>query len=48
METMKTWYGLKDAHEDFTIANDTDAALFFARHELSETHARGRLPLRQP
>jgi Cdc6-like AAA superfamily ATPase len=37
METMQTWFGLKDAHVDFTIANDTDAGLFFVRHELNET-----------
>jgi Cdc6-like AAA superfamily ATPase len=34
METMQSWYGLKDEHTDFTIENDTDA--FFGRHELDE------------
>ena len=34
METMQTWFGLKDEHTDFTIENDTDA--FFGRHELDE------------
>ena len=34
---MQTWFGLKASHVDFTIANDTDAGLFFVRHELSET-----------
>ncbi len=37
METMKTWFGLKDEHVDFTIANDLDARLFFVRHELDDT-----------
>jgi hypothetical protein len=36
METLKTWFGLKNEHIDFTIANDIDAKLFFARHELNE------------
>lgn len=36
MDTMQTWFGLKQGHIDFTIANDTDARLFFARHELDE------------
>lgn len=36
METMQSWYGLKEAHRDFTIDYDTDANLFFARHELDE------------
>jgi Cdc6-like AAA superfamily ATPase len=34
METMQSWYGLKDEHTDFTVENDTDA--FFGRHELDE------------
>src|SRR5215208_5205457 len=37
METMQTWFGLKDEHKDFTIENDVDARLFFARSELDET-----------
>ena len=37
METMQKWFGLKDGHVDFTIANDTDAKFFFVRHELDET-----------
>src|SRR5436190_18582946 len=36
METMKSWFGLKDGHNDFSIENDSDAELFFARHELDE------------
>src|SRR5262249_23117564 len=36
METMQTWFGLKNEHIDFTIANDVDARLFFARHDLDE------------
>ena len=35
MESMQTWFGLKEGHRDFSIENDTDARLFFARHELS-------------
>ena len=37
METMNSWFGLKDAHRDFTIETDEDSHLFFARHELDET-----------
>lgn len=36
MDTMQSWYGLKDDHRDFTIDYDTDANLFFARHDLDE------------
>ncbi len=36
METMQSWFGLKDRHRDFTIDYDTDANLFFARHDLDE------------
>jgi hypothetical protein len=36
MDTMQAWYGLKEAHNDFSIENDTDANLFFARHELDK------------
>jgi len=36
METMQSWFGLKNGHSDFSIENDTDAALFFARQELDE------------
>src|SRR5437016_471240 len=36
METMQSWYGLKEAHQDFTIETDADANLFFARHDLDE------------
>lgn len=35
METMQSWYGLKEGHTDFTIENDADA--FFARHDLDKT-----------
>jgi Cdc6-like AAA superfamily ATPase len=34
--TMQEWFGLKETHRDFTIETDTDARLFFARHELDE------------
>ena len=36
LETMQSWFGLKEEHKDFSIETDTDAALFFARHELDE------------
>jgi len=36
MESMQSWFGLKDNHRDFTIENDVDARLFFARVELNE------------
>ena len=36
METMQSWFGLKEGHNDFSIETETDAALFFARHELDE------------
>ncbi len=36
MDTMKSWFGLKDEHNDFAIENDLDARLFFARQELDE------------
>src|SRR4051794_7945186 len=36
METMQSWFGLKDGHRDFSIENDGDARLFFARHELND------------
>jgi Cdc6-like AAA superfamily ATPase len=36
LETMQTWFGLKDDHKDFSIETDTDASLFFARSELDE------------
>ncbi len=36
METMQSWFGLKEGHKDFTIENDTDARLFFARNELDK------------
>lgn len=34
MDTLASWFGLKDGHKDFFIANDTDAGLLFARQEL--------------
>ena len=37
METMQSWYGLRDAHKDFTIETNADAQEFFARHELNNT-----------
>jgi Cdc6-like AAA superfamily ATPase len=36
MQTMQSWFGLKETHNDFSIENDADARLFFARHELNE------------
>jgi len=36
LETMQSWFGLKEEHKDFSIETDTDSALFFARHELDE------------
>lgn len=36
METMQSWFGLKNGHKDFSIETDADAALFFARHELND------------
>ena len=36
VETMQSWFGLKEQHNDFSIETETDAALFFARHELDE------------
>src|SRR2546421_6729771 len=33
---MGEWFGLKDAHRDFMIETDSDARLFFARHELDD------------
>src|SRR5436190_130577 len=36
METMQTWFGLTEDHNDFTIETDADAELFFARHDLDE------------
>ena len=34
METLSSWFGLRDGHRDFFIANDADAGLLFARQEL--------------
>jgi Cdc6-like AAA superfamily ATPase len=34
---MSEWFALKEGHSDFTIETDSDASLFFARHELDET-----------
>src|SRR3954454_5714963 len=36
METMTTWFGLKEGHNDFSIENDADARLFFARRDLDD------------
>lgn len=35
-ESMAEWFSLKDGHNDFTIETDSDARLFFARHELDD------------
>jgi hypothetical protein len=37
METMQTWFGLKEEHNDFAIETDVDARLFFARNDIGET-----------
>ena len=34
METMQSWFGLKQDHRDFSIQTEGDRRLFFARHEL--------------
>jgi Cdc6-like AAA superfamily ATPase len=36
METMASWYGLKDGHNDFYIENDVHARLLFARSQLDD------------
>jgi hypothetical protein len=36
METMASWFGLADGHIDFSIENDANANLFFARHDLDD------------
>jgi Cdc6-like AAA superfamily ATPase len=36
VETMAEWFGLKDGRKDFTIENDADARLLFARSQLDE------------
>ncbi len=36
METMQEWFGLREGHRDLKIETDTDARLFFGRHELNE------------
>lgn len=36
MDTMATWFGLADGHIDFSIEIESDANLFFARHELDD------------
>ena len=34
METMQSWFGLKEEHRDFSIQTEGDRRLFFARHDL--------------
>lgn len=34
MDTLAEWFGLKEGHKDFFIANDSDSGLLFARQEL--------------
>lgn len=34
MDTMQSWFGLKEQHNDFSIQTEIDRRLFFARHEL--------------
>ncbi len=36
METMRSWFGLKDEHREFMIDYESDASLFFARQALNE------------
>ena len=36
METMATWFGLKEGRKDFTVENDADAKLLFARATLDD------------
>ncbi len=36
MDTMADWYGLVDGKHDFSIENDTNADLLFARHDLDK------------
>src|SRR6476660_3291960 len=36
MDTLASWFGLKDGHKDFFIANDEDSRLLFARQELDD------------
>jgi len=36
MEGMTEWFGLKEGHKDFTIENDTDSRLLFARSQLDD------------
>jgi Cdc6-like AAA superfamily ATPase len=37
MDTLATWFGLKEGREDFYIQSDRDYSLFFARADLNET-----------
>lgn len=36
MDTMQSWFGLKDEHRDFSIQTEGDRRLFFARHALDK------------
>ena len=36
MDTMQSWFGLKEEHRDFSIQTEGDRRLFFARHEIGE------------
>lgn len=36
MDTMQSWFGLKEEHRDFSIQTEGDRRLFFARHDLDE------------
>src|SRR4051812_40354403 len=47
VETMQTWFGLKEGHRDFSIKTEADRRLFFSRHELNdELHVRLRRAFR--
>lgn len=36
MDSMATWFGLEEGHNDFSIENDEDAKLLFARRDLDD------------
>lgn len=36
MDTMQSWFGLKEEHRDFSIQTEGDRRLFFARHDIDE------------
>ena len=36
MDTMQSWFGLKEEDRDFSIQTEGDRRLFFARHDIDE------------